>query len=592
MAIRWKSESLTRAKDFESIMAWGVFIYIQAALSGSLWTSIASPEGSVSVPTSTVGTITSTTVKPQWEPSPPGNFFVDTFGPNSPLSEYLPVKLCLGIHDVFIALFLVMLILLTIFGNILVVLSVVVYKRMRTFTNILLTSLATADLLVGLIVMPMSLLDLLHNHRWPLGRFLCRMWATSDVLLCTASILNLCVISLDRYFAITSPLKYPRTRSRKMAAGLLTGVWTISFVVCSPPWVVPSWNLFTDNNNNTGSSEDFKCAYSPSVAYRIYSALGSFYLPLLVMLFVYFKIFRVASEREALMRQSVGTCRLSNRLTKTQQKNQRNNLRTASAPHSRTRVQVNHNCGRVNYSVRPMEYANRLENSLKPNHERFDSTDCEDSPPNGDSLEAGTTCNISMSLVTNSPPNGSQKEAKNSMERECHSLADIVNSADTPVRKNTEVGIAPSLSKRARQCNARLQPNNLLQKAHEHYQINGPGKTVRGSKEKMVYLRERKALKTIGIVVLGFIICWMPFFIMYLVEVFISDPVAESAVYRITSEFFLWLGYSNSVLNPIIYTMYNGDFRRCFRDLLSFGCVQHHRRTMSVKKLHQQSTIF
>lgn len=114
-----------------------------------------------------------------------------------------------------------------------------------------------------------------------------------------------------------------------MAAGLLTAVWAISFVVCSPPWVIPSWNLFIDNNNNTGSSEDFKCAYSPSVAYRIYSALGSFYLPLLVMLFVYFKIFRVASEREALMRQSVGTCRLSNRLTKTQQKNQRNNLRWA-----------------------------------------------------------------------------------------------------------------------------------------------------------------------------------------------------------------------------------------------------------------------
>lgn len=129
-----------------------------------------------------------------------------------------------------------------------------------------------------------------------------------------------------------------------------------------------------------------------------------------------------------------------------------------------------------------------------------------------------TPFQISMSLVTNSPPNGSQREAKNSMERECHSLADIVNSTDTPVRKNTEVGLAPSLSKRARQCNARLQPNNLLAKvdkqgtkphlffvfqAHEHYQINGPGKAVRGSKEKMVYLRERKALKTIGIVVLG-----------------------------------------------------------------------------------------
>lgn len=62
--------------------------------------------------------------------------------------------------------------------------------------------------------MPLSLIDLLHNHKWPFSRFLCQIWATSDVMLCTASILNLCVISLDRYMAITSPLKYPRTRQK------------------------------------------------------------------------------------------------------------------------------------------------------------------------------------------------------------------------------------------------------------------------------------------------------------------------------------------------------------------------------------------
>lgn len=45
--------------------------------------------------------------------------------------------------------------------------------------------------------------------------------------------------------------------------------------------------------------------------------------------------------------------------------------------------------------------------------------------------------------------------------------------------------------------------NVAFPQAHEHYQTCGPGKAVRGSKEKMVYLRERKALKTIGIVVLG-----------------------------------------------------------------------------------------
>jgi hypothetical protein len=66
--------------------------------------------------------------------------------------------------------------------------------------------------MVGVLVMPLSLLDLLHEHRWPFSEFMCGIWATADVLLCTASILNLCVISLDRYMAITSPLKYPRTR--------------------------------------------------------------------------------------------------------------------------------------------------------------------------------------------------------------------------------------------------------------------------------------------------------------------------------------------------------------------------------------------
>uniref|UniRef100_A0A915DFX0 G-protein coupled receptors family 1 profile domain-containing protein n=1 Tax=Ditylenchus dipsaci TaxID=166011 RepID=A0A915DFX0_9BILA len=222
-------------------------------------------------------------------------------------SSDIPSTLCLGLQDVFVALFLILMILMTVLGNVLVVLSVFFYKRMRTFTNFLLTSLATADLLVGLLIMPLSLIDLLHNHNWLFGHLLCSIWATSDVLLCTASILNLCIISLDRYMAITSPLKYPRTRSRFMA-------------LCSPPWFIPEWNLFY-NNEASRMDTDFVCAYSPSVPYRIYSAMVSFYIPLMVMLFVYFKIFRVASEREKIMRQGLGgTCRLSRRVEKTQRK--------------------------------------------------------------------------------------------------------------------------------------------------------------------------------------------------------------------------------------------------------------------------------
>ncbi|CAD5214854.1 unnamed protein product [Bursaphelenchus okinawaensis] len=463
-------------------------------------------------------------------------------------------QLCLGLGDVFIALFLIILILMTIFGNILVVLSVFLYKRMRTFTNILLTSLATADLLVGLVVMPLALVDLLFDHNWQFGRFLCSVWATTDVLLCTASILNLCVISLDRYMAITSPLKYPRTRSRLMAILLLSSVWFISLVVCSPPWIIPSWGIF--NQQTINYSNKFVCGYPVSIPYRIYSALCSFYIPLLIMLSVYFKIFRVASEREKLMRQNLGTCRLSRRIDKHRRRQQ---LLQAN----------NHNS----------DVEKKRPTTLPTVIDLGEETDSQ-SP----------TCQRTLETTPNNNNNTQNRESK--------SLLNLnENTRTPPKRKNTEVALLEnnchqtSLNNNNNNSSNDLQPSNLVAKAQKHYNTHGPGKAIRGSKEKIVYLRERKALKTIGIVVLGFIICWMPFFVIYLAEVFIQR-VHTTYSFKILSEFFLWLGYSNSVLNPIIYTMYNGDFRRCFRDLLGFGCVQTHRRTMSVKKLHQQSTVF
>lgn len=64
-----------------------------------------------------------------------------------------------------------------------------------------------------------------------------------------------------------------------MACGLLCLVWGISMIVCSPPWFIPEWDLFF---NQPAKDAVYVCAYSPSVPYRIYSALVSFYIPLLV----------------------------------------------------------------------------------------------------------------------------------------------------------------------------------------------------------------------------------------------------------------------------------------------------------------------
>uniref|UniRef100_A0A8C0NUS9 G-protein coupled receptors family 1 profile domain-containing protein n=1 Tax=Canis lupus familiaris TaxID=9615 RepID=A0A8C0NUS9_CANLF len=112
------------------------------------------------------------------------------------------------------ALSIVIIIILTIGGNILVIMAVSLEKKLHNATNYFLMSLAIADMLVGLLVMPLSLLAILYDYVWPLPRYLCPVWISLDVLFSTASIMHLCAISLDRYVAIRNPIEHSRFNSR------------------------------------------------------------------------------------------------------------------------------------------------------------------------------------------------------------------------------------------------------------------------------------------------------------------------------------------------------------------------------------------
>lgn len=210
-----------------------------------------------------------------------------------------------------------------------------------------------------------------------------------------------------------------------------------------------------------------------------------------------------------------------------------------------------------------------------------------------DSVKYATLSNHDDASPQNSLLNN-VNHAKYSIERESKSLVDlsapikwvklifsnpksIFLQDEPPVRKNTECGPVPNsvITKKMPPSpnNTRLHATHMIQRAQGQLQMQTAigthytphyghaGKSIRGSKEKIVYLRERKALKTIGIVVLGkkndkiilimiifpgFIICWMPFFVMYLIEVF-AVSINRSYLFKILNEFFLWLGYSNSV---------------------------------------------
>lgn len=126
------------------------------------------------------------------------------------------------------ALLTAVVIILTIAGNILVIMAVSLEKKLQNATNYFLMSLAIADMLLGFLVMPVSMLTILYGYRWPLPSKLCAVWIYLDVLFSTASIMHLCAISLDRYVAIQNPIHHSRFNSRTKAFLKIIAVWTIS----------------------------------------------------------------------------------------------------------------------------------------------------------------------------------------------------------------------------------------------------------------------------------------------------------------------------------------------------------------------------
>lgn len=186
------------------------------------------------------------------------------------------------------AVILTLIIIITIVGNVLVILSVFTYKPLRIVQNFFIVSLAVADLTVAILVLPLNVAYSIRG-RWDFGIHICKMWLTSDVLCCTASILNLCAIALDRYWAITDPINYAQKRTMERVLILITGVWLLSLLISSPPLL--GWNDWPDHFDITTP-----CQLTTKKSYVIYSALGSFFIPLIIMTIVYIEIY-VATRR-------------------------------------------------------------------------------------------------------------------------------------------------------------------------------------------------------------------------------------------------------------------------------------------------------
>uniref|UniRef100_A0A914GSG5 G-protein coupled receptors family 1 profile domain-containing protein n=1 Tax=Globodera rostochiensis TaxID=31243 RepID=A0A914GSG5_GLORO len=185
---------------------------------------------------------------------------------------------------------------MTIFGNCLVVLAVFTKKYLRNPTGYLIVSLAVADLIVGLVVMPLNSLFEMSRHVWLLGLITCDIWHALDILASTSSIWNLCVISLDRYMAGIDPIGYRDRVSKRRIIYCICCVWMLSACISFPAifwWRASSPHLYTDRG---------RCLFTDDAYYVVFSSMISFYIPLVLILFAYGRVYCIATTHSRSMK--------------------------------------------------------------------------------------------------------------------------------------------------------------------------------------------------------------------------------------------------------------------------------------------------
>ncbi|XP_042541070.1 5-hydroxytryptamine receptor 5B-like [Dipodomys spectabilis] len=195
-----------------------------------------------------------------------------------------------SVFTVLVVTLLALLIAATFLWNLLVLVTIL---RVRTFHRVphnLVASTAISDVLVAAVVMPLSLVsELSAGRRWHLGRSLCHVWTSFDVLCCTASIWNVAAIALDRYWTITRHLQYSLRTRRRASALMIALTWALAALIALAPLLF-GWGEAYDARLQ-------RCQVSQEPSYAVFSTCGAFYLPLGVVLFVYWKIYKAAKFR-------------------------------------------------------------------------------------------------------------------------------------------------------------------------------------------------------------------------------------------------------------------------------------------------------
>uniref|UniRef100_G3NL28 G-protein coupled receptors family 1 profile domain-containing protein n=1 Tax=Gasterosteus aculeatus TaxID=69293 RepID=G3NL28_GASAC len=190
-----------------------------------------------------------------------------------------------------LAFMLTAIILMTVCGNMLLIAVVFAHRSLRCTSNCFLVSLFLSDLMVAVVVMPPAMLNVLCGA-WVLWPAFCPVWLCFDVMCCSASILNLCVISLDRYLFIISPLRYKQRMTPLRALLLVGAAWGLAALASFLP-IKMKWHSL-----GHGRGLSFQCRLGVTLPFALVASVLTFFLPSSAICFTYCRIL-LAARRQA-----------------------------------------------------------------------------------------------------------------------------------------------------------------------------------------------------------------------------------------------------------------------------------------------------
>ncbi|XP_054640652.1 histamine H1 receptor [Dunckerocampus dactyliophorus] len=481
------------------------------------------------------------------------------------------------LHSALLGVSLGFLSLLTIIMNLLVLYAVKKEKSLHTVGNLYVVSLSVADLIVGTTVMPLNLVYLLEDE-WKLGRAICQFWLIMDYVASTASIFSLFILCLDRYRSVRQPLKYLKYRTRGKASVMISGAWLLSMM-----WIVPilGWRSFTCVELKPEEENKCDTDFRFVTWFKVITAVFNFYIPSVLMLWFYTHIYLAVRQhlrdRERIIHPTNSFGENENGQNAQTLNASKSPEKESEAPMKLLKRQLDQKLLDQTYSLEEFE---KTKSALSRSHRKI-GAQCPELAVTKQLAVSTKPGEVSLSpeeknqeaVVPVSPPSLQLEDVVSEVNREsslneCHvtvpnpvsSVCDIsqVQSCTSVVNNNYDPSHALPWSKAGDDADLDVANEVTLRQTWQRF--------VEHSRERLQSLRihkEHKAARQLGFIIAAFLLCWIPYFITFMVMAFCRE-----CVHHDLHMFTIWLGYINSTLNPFIYPLCNRNFKRVFKNIL------------------------